>query len=99
MSENEINIPYELFEQAFENLSKNHPNIQKHENPKAIEVWFDEKRFYVELDDRRVIGTPLIWFPRLLKATVKQRKKWEIDTGFDIHWEEIDEDILVENLL
>ncbi len=95
----DINIPNELFEKAFENLSNNRPNVQKSKIPKAVSVWFDEKRFYVELYDNRVIGTPLIWFPRLLNATKEQRKQWEIDTGLDIHWENIDEDILVENLL
>lgn len=45
-----------------------------------------------------MIGTPLKWFPRLENATPEQRQNWKIDTGFDIHWEEIDEDILVESL-
>jgi len=72
ISKNEIAIHEELFEQAFENLGKNRPNVQKNKNPKAVKVWFDKKRFYVELNDNRVIGTPLIWFPRLQNATSKQ---------------------------
>ncbi len=91
-------IPQIAFDEAFENLSKNRPNMQKSSPPKAISVWFDAQRFYVELDDKRVIGTPLKWFPRLENATPEQRQNWKIDTGFDIHWEEIDEDILVESL-
>ena len=98
MKEEELNIPDELFEQAFENLSKNKPNIKKSPDPKVVSIWFDEKRIYVELDDERVIGTPLSWFPRLQKATFKERNNWDIDSGYDIHWEDIDEDILVKSL-
>jgi hypothetical protein len=41
-----------------------------------------------------------VWFPRLLSATPKQRAEWvPIGGGIGIHWEEIDEDILVASLL
>lgn len=98
MKEN-INIPDKLFENAFINLEKNRPDLQKDEEPKAVKIWFDDKRFYVELGDGRVIGTPLKWYPGLLNATKEQQNKWEINTGDDIHREEIDEDILVKKLL
>jgi hypothetical protein len=43
---------------------------------------------------------PLAWFPRLLDATPKQRAGWElIGGGIGIHWESIDEDILIASLL
>jgi hypothetical protein len=48
------------------------------------------------LNDRRIVSVPLVWFPRLLAATSKQRKQWEpIGGGIGIHWEAIDEDISV----
>ncbi len=54
----------------------------------------------VELSDGRTISVPLAWFPRLPHATQKERKKWRlIGKGEGIHWEDIDEDISVENLL
>jgi uncharacterized protein DUF2442 len=38
--------------------------------------------------------------PRLLDATPKQRREWElIGGGIGIHWDAIDEDILVASLL
>lgn len=52
------------------------------------------------LNDRRIVSVPLVWFPRLLAATPKQRKQWEpIGGGIGIHWEAIDEDISVASLL
>ncbi|MBU4271666.1 MAG: DUF2442 domain-containing protein [Planctomycetes bacterium] len=54
----------------------------------------------LDLSDGRTISAPLAWFPRLLNATVAERKKWRfIGKGEGIHWEDIDEDISVEGLL
>ena len=54
----------------------------------------------VFLEDGRELAIPLEWFPRLRKATQEQLNKWRlIGKGEGIHWEEIDEDISVENLL
>jgi hypothetical protein len=54
----------------------------------------------VELSDGRTISAPLAWFPRLVHATSKERKNWRwIGRGEGIHWEELNEDISVENLL
>jgi len=52
------------------------------------------------LEDGRELSIPLEWFPRLRKATEEQLNKWRlIGKGEGIHWDEIDEDISVENLL
>ena len=54
----------------------------------------------VFLEDGREISIPLEWFPRLRNATSNQLKKWRsIGNGEGIHWDEIDEDVSVENLL
>lgn len=54
----------------------------------------------VTLADGREIAAPLDWFPRLKKATPKQRKHWRlIGGGVGIHWEEVDEDISIAGLL
>jgi hypothetical protein len=55
---------------------------------------------HVDLIDGRTISVPLAWYPRLMKATGAQRKKWEIaGGGYGIHWAEIDEDLSSEGLL
>jgi hypothetical protein len=54
----------------------------------------------VDLSDGRTISVPVAWFPRLLHATPEERKNWRlIGNGFGIHWDDLDEDISVENLL
>ena len=66
----------------------------------AVEVSCKATALKVVLADGRVVSTPLAWFPRLLAATPKQRAEWElIGGGIGIHWEAIDEDILVASLL
>ena len=66
----------------------------------AAEVWFDADMLHVRLLDGRQISVPVDWFPRLCNANEEQRKKWRlIGKGVGIHWEDIDEDILVASLL
>lgn len=65
---------------------------------RATSVRFDKDSFWVELSDGRTLGVPLAWFPRLLRASPAQRKRVTISTR-GLHWEELDEDILVEGLL
>ncbi len=66
----------------------------------AVEVWFDQLKMFVLLDDGREIAIPLDWFPRLRDATEKEKNNWRlIGGGEGIHWEDLDEDILVEGLL
>ncbi len=63
-------------------------------------VYFSRDRLVVDLVDGRSIAAPLAWFPRLLKASPKQRASWEICGGrYGIHWPEIDEDLSSEGLL
>lgn len=72
--------------------------INKSKN--AINIAFEHSKMIVFLEDGRELSIPLEWFPRLRKATEEQLNKWRlIGKGEGIHWEEIDEDISVENLL
>lgn len=67
---------------------------------KAIKVWFDENCMWLSLDDGRILAIPRIWFPRLNTATKEQLEKYELSgNGIGIHWDELDEDISVPNLL
>jgi Protein of unknown function (DUF2442) len=54
----------------------------------------------VLLTDGRKISVPLQWFPRLIEASPRERRKYElIGDGTLIHWPAVDEDIDVPNLL
>lgn len=64
----------------------------------AETVRFDNDTMWVALSDGRTIGVPLVWFPRLLRASVSEREKVEI-SPFGLHWPEVDEDISVAGLL
>ncbi len=64
------------------------------------EVWFQDQKLYIRLDDGREIAVPIEWFPSLRDATDKQRNNWRLISGGEgIHWKDLDEDILVEALL
>ena len=69
-------------------------------DPTVQSVVFDEYRIHVELNDGRVVGAPLVWFPRLLNASVAQRHDWLIaGGGAGVHWPQLDEDLSVAGLL
>jgi len=69
-------------------------------NPLAKSVSFDELNLCIELVDGRKLFVPIAYFPRLLKATLEQRQKVTISGGgVGLHWDELDEDISVRNLL
>ena len=54
----------------------------------------------VALMDGRTISVPLVWYPKLLRATEEQRKNWKIaGGGYGIHWPDLDEDLSTEGLL
>ncbi len=66
----------------------------------AKDIWFANDKMYVCLADGREIGVPVAWFPKLKGATPEQRRNWRlVGGGIGIHWEDIDEDIAVENLI
>ncbi len=66
----------------------------------AVDVSCTDDTLTVVLSDGRVISAPLAWFPRLVDATAKQRREWElIGGGIGVHWEAVDEDISVASLL
>lgn len=66
--------------------------------PSAKSVRFDDDSLWVGLDDGRVVGVPLAWFPRLLAATAEQRAGFELSPR-GIHWEALDEDTSIDGLL
>jgi Protein of unknown function (DUF2442) len=68
--------------------------------PNAESVTITDDVLTVELSDGRTLSVTLAWFPRLLHATPEERDHWRfIGKGQGMHWEDIDEDISIENLL
>ena len=70
------------------------------EPPRARCIWFADECLLVELMDGRQVCVPLASFPKLLNATSEQRNCYEISgDGTGLHWDALDEDISVPNLL
>ena len=66
----------------------------------ASAVTFDVDNMWVELTDGRQLGVPLIYFPRLAKASPAELKNYLISGGGrGLHWDDLDEDISVPALL
>lgn len=66
----------------------------------AVGIIFSEHKMLVSLQDGREVSVPLEWFPSLRNATSQQLNNYRlIGQGEGIHWPDLDEDILVENLL
>ena len=65
-------------------------------SPKTVTS--DTDTLWVTLNDGRVLGVPLAWFPKLLHASAAQRADFELSPR-GIHWDALDEDISVEGLL
>lgn len=67
-------------------------------SPRATAVRFDEYSFWVDLEDGRTLGIPLVWFPRLLHGSPELRAKVSISAS-GLHWDELDEDISIAGLI
>lgn len=64
------------------------------------DVAVDSSTLRIELSDGRSVSAPLVWYPRLLNGTAKERRKWQlIGDGLGIHWPELDEDLSMEGIL
>jgi hypothetical protein len=64
------------------------------------DVRVSEDTLTVDLMDGRTISVPLVWYPRLLSGTSKQRSNWKVcAAGYGIHWPDLDEDLSTEGLL
>lgn len=54
----------------------------------------------VTFDDDQKVSMPLTFFPRLQAGNTNERAGWElIGRGLGVHWESLDEDLSVENIL
>ena len=53
----------------------------------------------VDFEDGRTVHLPLIWYPRLFRATQAQRDHYEfMGRGFGVHWPDVDEDLSAKSL-
>ncbi len=63
-------------------------------------VAFAADSMSVSFSDERSVVVPLSSFPRLHAASSAEREQWQlIGRGLGVHWESLDEDLSVENIL
>jgi hypothetical protein len=63
-------------------------------------VYFDDCHLHVELEDERIISTPISWHKELRNASLFQIKKYTfICQGTGIEWPDLDYHISIESML
>jgi len=68
--------------------------------PTIQRVIVTEDTLSADLSDGRTISVPLAWYPRLFQGSIKERNDWRfIGDGSGIHWNQLDEDISIKNLI
>ncbi|MBI2353939.1 MAG: DUF2442 domain-containing protein [Deltaproteobacteria bacterium] len=66
---------------------------------KGKSVHFDERYLHVELADKRIISTPMEWYPELGNASFEQLKNYHfICRGTGIEWPDIDYHLSIESM-
>ncbi|MDR7131402.1 hypothetical protein J2X69_003766 [Algoriphagus sp. 4150] len=61
---------------------------------------FSESKMILSMEDGREISIPLEWFPSLRDASITELNNWRfIGDGEGIHWEDLDEDLLISELI
>ena len=69
-------------------------------NARAQKVWCDSENLWILLFDGRQLSIPLIFFPKLMNADKELLSEYELSgNGIGIHWDNLDEDLYVPNLL
>ena len=67
---------------------------------RAVGAQLTEEALIVDLVDGRSVSVPLVWYPRLLRASMKERQQFRlIGSGEGIYWELLDEDVSVEGIV
>ena len=65
---------------------------------RARSVEFTATDLVVTLADGRKIATPLDWYPRLQRASARERANYQI-MPMGIHWPDLDEDLGIAGML
>ena len=67
---------------------------------RAVRAQLTDEALVVDLVDGRSVSVPLVWYPRLLGASINERQQFRlIGSGEGIHWELLDEDVSVEGIV
>ncbi len=74
--------------------------IELLEIAKIQQVTVTDDTISMDLSDGRTISVPLAWYPSLLHGSVEERNDYRFIAGDSgIHWNQLDEDISLKNLI
>ena len=74
--------------------------IELLEISKIQQVTVTDDTLSMDLSDGRTISVPLAWYPRLLHGSIEERNDYRFIAGDSgIHWNRLDEDISIKNLI
>ena len=74
--------------------------IELLEISKIQQVTVTDDKLSMDLSDGRTISVPLAWYPRLLHGSIEERNDYRFIAGDSgIHWNWLDEDISIKNLI
>jgi len=63
-------------------------------------VHFDDRYLHIELEDERIISTPISWYKELQNASLFQIRKYTfICQGTGIEWPDLDYHLSIESML
>jgi hypothetical protein len=78
----------------------NSSTIELLEIPTIQQVTVTDDTLSADLSDGRTISVPLAWYPRLLHGSIEERNDYRfIAGGSGIHWNQLDEDVSIKNLI
>ncbi|NOT13132.1 MAG: DUF2442 domain-containing protein [Methylococcaceae bacterium] len=67
---------------------------------KGKSVHFDDRYLHVELEDKRLISTPIAWYKELQEASLKEVSNYTfICQGTGIEWPGLDYQLSIESML
>jgi hypothetical protein len=70
------------------------------DDPRVTGIRSNASTLIAKFEDGRAVHLPLVWFPRLFRATQSQRNHWRlIGPGVGVHWPDVDEDLSAAGLL
>lgn len=74
--------------------------IELSQMPTILQVIVTDDTLSADLSDGRTLSVPLVWYPRLLHGSIEERNDWRfIGDGNGIHWNQLDEDVSIKNLI
>jgi hypothetical protein len=66
---------------------------------RVVRVTSTADTLVVDFEDGRTVQLPLMWSPRLYRASQSQREHYELTgRGYGVHWPDVDEDLSARSL-